>query len=69
VEGLIQRKYHLVEAIISQARNIVEGVRFICTMGLFCPCCGMQLRLTPSSRECKEILRKRKNSSRTETIA
>jgi hypothetical protein len=29
--------------------------------GLFCPCCGMQLRLTPSSRECKEILRKRKD--------
>jgi predicted amidophosphoribosyltransferase len=28
--------------------------------GLFCPCCGMQLRLTPSSRRCKEILRKRK---------
>jgi hypothetical protein len=27
---------------------------------LFCPCCGMQLRLTPSSRRCKEILRKRK---------
>jgi predicted amidophosphoribosyltransferase len=36
--------------------------------GLFCPCCGMQLRLTPSSRECKEILRKRK-ASRIETIA
>jgi hypothetical protein len=32
--------------------------------GLFCPCCGMQLRLTPSSRECKEILRKRKATSR-----
>jgi hypothetical protein len=29
--------------------------------GLFCPCCGMQLRLTPSSRECKEFLRKRKS--------
>jgi hypothetical protein len=27
---------------------------------MFCPCCGMQLRLTPSSRKCKEILRKRK---------
>jgi hypothetical protein len=27
----------------------------------FCPCCGMQLRLTPSSRRCKEILRKRKS--------
>jgi hypothetical protein len=26
----------------------------------FCPCRGMQLRLTPSSRECKEILGKRK---------
>ena len=27
---------------------------------LFCPCCGMQLRLTPSSRRCKETLRRRK---------
>jgi hypothetical protein len=36
--------------------------------GFFCPCCGMQLRLTPSNRECKEILRKRK-ASRIETIA
>jgi len=36
--------------------------------GLFCPCCGMQLRLTSSSRECKEILRKRKASG-IETIA
>jgi rRNA maturation endonuclease Nob1 len=26
----------------------------------FCPCCGMQLRLTPSNRKHKEILRKRK---------
>jgi hypothetical protein len=29
---------------------------YICHDGLFCPCCGMQLRLTPSSRECKEYL-------------
>jgi SMC interacting uncharacterized protein involved in chromosome segregation len=36
--------------------------------GLFCPCCGMQLRLTPSSRRCKEILRKRK-ASQIETVA
>jgi hypothetical protein len=28
---------------------------------MFCPCCGMQLRLTPSSRRCKEILRKKKD--------
>jgi predicted amidophosphoribosyltransferase len=31
---------------------------------MFCPCCGMQLRLTPSSRRCKEILRKRKTSAK-----
>src|SRR5919199_768440 len=36
--------------------------------GLFCPCCDMQLRLTPSSRECKEILGKRK-ASRIQTLA
>ena len=28
--------------------------------GMFCPCCGMQLRLSPSSTRYKEILRKRK---------
>jgi len=28
--------------------------------GMFCPCCGMQLRLTPSSKRCKEVLRKRR---------
>jgi hypothetical protein len=28
---------------------------------MFCPCCGMQLRLTSSSRKHKEILRKRKS--------
>ena len=28
--------------------------------GMFCPYCGMQLRLTPSDRKHKEILRKRK---------
>jgi hypothetical protein len=28
--------------------------------GMFCPCCGMQLRLTPSDKKHKEILRKRK---------
>jgi hypothetical protein len=36
--------------------------------GLFCPCCGMQLGLTPSSRGCKEILLKRKDSL-METLA
>jgi hypothetical protein len=32
--------------------------------GFFCPCCGIQLRLTASSRECKEIVRRRRASSR-----
>ncbi|MFL6472365.1 MAG: hypothetical protein ACJ71H_16130 [Nitrososphaeraceae archaeon] len=27
----------------------------------FCPCCGMQQGYSPSSRECKEILRERKS--------
>ena len=63
------RDYHLVlEVITLIVRNIVEGVRFIVYHnGLFCPCCGMTLRLTPTSRECKEI-HKRK-ASRIETIA
>jgi rRNA maturation endonuclease Nob1 len=33
----------------------------------FCPCCGMQLRLTPSDRKHKEILRMRM-ASRIQTI-
>jgi uncharacterized Zn finger protein (UPF0148 family) len=28
--------------------------------GMFCPCCGMQLRITPSNREGKETLRQEK---------
>jgi uncharacterized paraquat-inducible protein A len=28
--------------------------------GIFCPCCGMQLRLTPSNREGKERLRQQR---------
>jgi hypothetical protein len=28
--------------------------------GLFCPCCGMQLRLTPSNKEGKERLRRQR---------
>ncbi|MFL6324160.1 MAG: hypothetical protein ACJ71K_11090 [Nitrososphaeraceae archaeon] len=27
---------------------------------MFCPCCGMQLRLTPSNREGKERLRQQR---------
>jgi ribosomal protein L37E len=27
---------------------------------MFCPCCGMQLRLTPSDKKHKEMLRKRR---------
>ena len=30
---------------------------------MFCRCCGMQLRLTPSSRRCNEISRKKKISN------
>jgi predicted amidophosphoribosyltransferase len=41
---------------------------YIYNSGVFCPCCGMQLRLTPSSRKCKEVLRKRK-ATLVETIA
>ncbi|MFL6407346.1 MAG: hypothetical protein ACJ71F_09790 [Nitrososphaeraceae archaeon] len=30
--------------------------------GMFCPCCGMQLRLTPSNREGKDRLTRKENS-------
>ncbi|MFL6319844.1 MAG: hypothetical protein ACJ71J_04365 [Nitrososphaeraceae archaeon] len=37
------RGYHLVlEVITLMVRNTVEGIHY---KGLFCPCCGMQLRL------------------------
>jgi hypothetical protein len=32
--------------------------------GMFCPCCGMQLRLTPSNREGKDRLRQERRISR-----
>jgi hypothetical protein len=41
-------------------KNTAEGEVYMYHDVLFCPCCGMQLTLSPSSRECKEILRKRK---------
>jgi hypothetical protein len=51
------RENHLVlEVNTLMVRNIVEGVH-IHYKGLFYPCSSMQLRLTPSSRKCKEILR------------
>jgi hypothetical protein len=33
--------------------------------GVFCPCCGMQLRLTPSNKEGKERIRQRKKQRKT----
>jgi hypothetical protein len=30
---------------------------YLYNKGIFCPCCGMQLRLTPSNKEGKERLR------------
>jgi hypothetical protein len=41
-------------------KSIVEDVKFTYIMMDFCPCCGIQLRLKPSNREGKEILRKKK---------
>jgi hypothetical protein len=45
------------QVIILTVRNTVEGEVYLYHDRLFCPSCDMQLRLTPSSRECKEILR------------
>jgi hypothetical protein len=38
--------------------NAVEGVKFTFPMmGVFCPCCGMALRMSPTSKRDKERLR------------
>ena len=38
--------------------NIVEGVKFTFYHdGVFCPCCGMALRMLPPSKRDKERLR------------
>jgi hypothetical protein len=57
--------------IVFSKSNYLSGKKYCRTCevymhhdGFFCPCCGMQLRLTPSSRVCKEMLRKRKASKR-----
>ena len=34
---------------------------YLCSDSMFCPCCGMQLRIIPSSRKCKETFRRRKS--------
>jgi len=34
---------------------------YIYHSGLFCPCCGMQLRRTPASKNGRERLRRKKN--------
>ena len=36
---------------------------YIYTDNTFCSCCGMQVRLTPSDKKHKEILRKRKTEN------
>ena len=33
---------------------------FLYYIGVFCPCCGMHLRLTPTSKKGKERIRQRK---------
>ena len=44
-----------------EGRNIVDDVRFISCMilydGLFCPCCGMRLRLSPVNKRDRNRLR------------
>ena len=56
-----QRKHYLGKAITLLVRNIVEDARFTYyNESMFCPCCGMQLRLTPSNREGKERLRQQR---------
>jgi hypothetical protein len=43
--------------IILLVRNIVEDECYFITKNIFCQCCGMQLRATPTERELKEKMR------------
>jgi hypothetical protein len=68
--NICERMYS--EKIVFGKSNYYDGKKYCrrCEVymyhnGMFCPCCSMQLRLRlrPSSRECKEMLRKRKANS------
>jgi len=55
VRGCIPKLY-LVKAIMKVVRNTVEGVRFIIAT-VFCLCCGIALRTSPTNKRDKERLR------------
>jgi hypothetical protein len=57
-ETMYSKKIVLVKAITMMVRNTVEGVRYTYTM-MDCFVHGLECS-TPSSRKCKEMLRKRK---------
>jgi len=44
-------------------RNIVEGVKFYPYYGVFCLCCGMALRVSPTSKRDNERVRQLKNKT------
>jgi len=56
VRGSIPKSF-LVRVIMKVARNTVEGVKFIITTMVFCPCCGMALRMSPTNKRDRERLR------------
>jgi hypothetical protein len=41
-------------------RNTVEDETYFYYNGMFCPCCGMQLRRTPASKNGKERVRRQR---------
>jgi hypothetical protein len=57
VKGYI-RKLFLVRVAMKVVESTVEGVKFTFPYdGVFCPCCGMALRMSPTSKRDKERLR------------
>jgi hypothetical protein len=56
----------VLEVITLMVRNTARYVKFICVMtDCFVHAAGVQLRLTPSSIECKEMLGRRRASRGT----
>ena len=54
-------EFLLVKPTMEIGINIVDVVKYISfTMGVFCPCCGMALRMSPTSKQDKERLRQLK---------
>jgi hypothetical protein len=60
----VGREGKLLFSIILLARNIVQDVNVTLSSKMYCQCCGMQLRTTPTEREYKEKVNSKKKRER-----